>query len=869
MYKNLIAILLFIPGIIFSSDISGKIEERLTGQAIDFAVVKLVSTPSDSIKKRTVTDTKGEFFFSGIAPGTFKIEVAKQGYFTNLLFDLKIEPKQNYRIQIDLLKKNKPGYNDRSTFKQAGLYPDGNEYCFMIGGIEVMAYGDPLIPDETATTRKITSGEIEHMQATNLGDVLNLVPGIEKTKNPGLGNSSYAAIRTTSLSGTEGLLESFGSQILVDGIEISNDANALISGRSGIDLRTIPADNIESVEVISGIPSAEHGNFSNGLIKVNTKTGISEPELKAKINPDTKSASYHDGYQIGNGILDYHLNYGYSERDLREKGDEYHRIYGKIDYKRAFLENKLTTNFFATYTRFFDNDEPVGTYKLYSFRRGYQTSGNFSFQYKPQTHKKYHGTISLNLNRRKDHRERFVNDQLRIPADTSVIYQNQELSDTILAGYTAHKKMLGYDWKLQFKGKRIQSFKYGNQNHELIIGIDTKYNTNEGDGLVLNPLFNYYGAHSSRRSYTFRNYSSLQLYSLFFQDNIKGTFFDRKYNLNLGIRYNAFNPENFDLQDGLLKTKHGEFISPRINFRYFVTDNLRFRIGAGESAKSISLAHIYKDPNYFKYINKDSMLVEQSISQQNPDLEAYTSTKYEASVDWQFSDLLGLSLTGYYDKSDNRPAMRYYPIGYKEKQDTITEASYSIYENRAWKDAYGTELVLRTKRIYNLQFRMNCTYRYNLTGFKGTKYDNRADTSIGEKYWYHPEKTRREKIILDYQIDYISQRLGAWLTIDIQQIPYEQKKRIYNTAKYEKEIYGNTYEFRQGMVFWYDNKLFDYSGRWLFNLRLTKSLSQNTEISLYINNLFNNRGLWINPYDNYNRELNPEIYYGIEVSRQW
>src|SRR6056297_1517758 len=118
------------------------------------------------------------------------------------------------------------------------------------------------------TSPKISSGEIEHLQATSLGDVLNLVPGIEKSQNPGLSKQSLVGIRSVTVSGTQGLLESFGSTVIVDGNEISSGANAMGSGRSGVDLRTIPADNIESVEVISGIPSAEYGNFSNGVIKV-------------------------------------------------------------------------------------------------------------------------------------------------------------------------------------------------------------------------------------------------------------------------------------------------------------------------------------------------------------------------------------------------------------------------------------------------------------------------------------------------------------------------------------------------------------------------------------------------------------------------
>jgi outer membrane cobalamin receptor len=41
----------------------------------------------------------------------------------------------------------------------------------------------------------------------------------------------------------------------------------------GTDLRQIPTDDIEKIEVIAGIPDAKYGDLTSGLIKVETKTG--------------------------------------------------------------------------------------------------------------------------------------------------------------------------------------------------------------------------------------------------------------------------------------------------------------------------------------------------------------------------------------------------------------------------------------------------------------------------------------------------------------------------------------------------------------------------------------------------------------------
>lgn len=40
----------------------------------------------------------------------------------------------------------------------------------------------------------------------------------------------------------------------------------------GTDLRQISADDIESVEIIRGIPSAEYGDLTSGLVVVHSKS---------------------------------------------------------------------------------------------------------------------------------------------------------------------------------------------------------------------------------------------------------------------------------------------------------------------------------------------------------------------------------------------------------------------------------------------------------------------------------------------------------------------------------------------------------------------------------------------------------------------
>ena len=86
----------------------------------------------------------------------------------------------------------------------------------------------------------------------------------------GTSNSDY---QTTSL----------GVSFVMDGIPMSNDAGMTynsgttvgnnISLNRGVDMRTMPTDEIASVEIQQGIPSVEYGDLTSGLIKIKRKEG--------------------------------------------------------------------------------------------------------------------------------------------------------------------------------------------------------------------------------------------------------------------------------------------------------------------------------------------------------------------------------------------------------------------------------------------------------------------------------------------------------------------------------------------------------------------------------------------------------------------
>ena len=174
---------------------------------------------------------------------------------------------------------------------------------------------------------------VRHIQPKSVSDLMQLVPG-SLTSNPSLNDLGQATVREISSNDNNAM----GTAVIIDGTPISNDANLqaiaptmhgknsapnatdmnnqTTAGR-GADLRTISADNIESMEVIRGIPSVEYGNLTSGVVIVKTKSGRSPLGAKLKADPFSKLLWAGKGFSLGNGTMNVGLDWSQSYADTR------------------------------------------------------------------------------------------------------------------------------------------------------------------------------------------------------------------------------------------------------------------------------------------------------------------------------------------------------------------------------------------------------------------------------------------------------------------------------------------------------------------------------------------------------------------------
>ena len=214
-----------------------------------------------------------------------------------------------------------------------------------------------------STASMISRQAIDHSQTSSLRDIMQLLPGAAIT-NPDLGSAHSITLR--SVGGSD--MNSLGTAIIVDGAPLSNNANmegisATINGVSssiagtsvsaggatpngGIDVRQLSTDNIESVEVIRGIPSVQYGDLTSGAVIINSKAGVEPLTIRLKADPKIYQVAASKGFKLGPdaGDLNVSGDYAYSNAKTTESYAHYRRFNLKGLWSKRFGDLNTTTS---------------------------------------------------------------------------------------------------------------------------------------------------------------------------------------------------------------------------------------------------------------------------------------------------------------------------------------------------------------------------------------------------------------------------------------------------------------------------------------------------------------------------------------------
>ena len=506
--------------------------------------------------------------------------------------------------------------------------------------------------DEATTSYTIDRQALDQQQIINIGDIATLLPG-GKTVNPTLTNDNRMALRSSS---QEKGNASFGTAIEVDGIRMDN--NAAAGETMGASTRTISASNIESVEVVTGIPSVEYGDLSNGVVKVNTRKGKSPYIIEGKINQHTLQLAINKGFDLGHnrGVLNASFEHARSYTNAASPHTAYQRNILSLHYMNIFMRETmpLTLNAGLTgniggYNSESDPDEELDDYakaRDNALRAHFEL--NWLLNKKWITNLSLRGALTLSDRRTENYEHASSASTQPYIHTTEEGYLMADSYDAnpqagIILGPTGYWHVRSYhdskplNYSLRLKGNWAHRF--GRVLSRLMAGAEWTASRNNGRGTYYEDM--RYAP--TWREYRYDELPTLNNVALYAEEKVSIPVTKLStLELTAGLRNDITLISGSDY--GTVSS-----LSPRFNSRYVFWQNRRTRwvhdliihAGWGKSVKLPSFQVLYPTPAY-----RDLLAFSSPSTSNNTSYYAYythpSKAVYNPDMKWQYTNQLDL-----------------------------------------------------------------------------------------------------------------------------------------------------------------------------------------------------------------------------------
>lgn len=290
-----------------SFGISGRVVDAESGDGVGFSYVMI-----PELSLWAIADDGGFFVLRNVAAGECLLQVNCMGY-------EKFSTKVNVASDID------------------NLVLRINASSLKINDVVVVAQRKK---SSLSTSYSIDRMALENQQILNMGSVSSLLPG-GKTINDNLTDDNRLSLRSEK---QEMGNASFGTAIEVDGVRMDN--NAMMGEVSSASTRSVATSDIESVDIVTGIPSVEYGDLSNGVVKINLHRGKSPYIVEAKINQSTSQYSLNKGFDMGNGrgVVNMSFEHARSLKEIASPYTSYKRNVLSLRYSNLFFRSSMPLN---------------------------------------------------------------------------------------------------------------------------------------------------------------------------------------------------------------------------------------------------------------------------------------------------------------------------------------------------------------------------------------------------------------------------------------------------------------------------------------------------------------------------------------------
>ena len=445
------------------------------------------------------------------------------------------------------------------------------------------------------SSSRIDRSAMQHLQPTSFSDLLELLPG-NISQTPDMGKANTITLRETggvSATGIKGDLSddyaitSLGTLFMVDGAPLSGDANLQSvpsasstdpearrsSTNKGVDMRSLSTDDIESVEIVRGIPSAEYGNLTSGMVNIKRMRRRTPFTARFKADEYSKLFSAGKGFGLGRQLLNVDLGYLDSKTDPRDSRENYRRLTGSLRSRLAFGNDssrlRADWDLGADFTGSFDNVKPdpdLNYNRIDEYESAYRRMA-FSSAFTLVTPRvKWLSSIVLNtsLSYQSD---RLTRRKQVAPQRASVapggfdegVHDGHYLLGEYIADFVSDGRPLSFFAKLRGEGSRS----LGIMLHNYKAGVEWQTDKNFGHGQIYD-LDRPLSASWSTRPRDFSTIPALNLFSAFAEENLKLNFGGaHSLEMQLGVRTQMLAA----LDSRYLLSNH-IYADPRINAVY-------------------------------------------------------------------------------------------------------------------------------------------------------------------------------------------------------------------------------------------------------------------------------------------------------------
>ncbi|MDR6781793.1 ferric enterobactin receptor [Pedobacter africanus] len=634
---------------------------------------------------------------------------------------------------------------------------------------------------------------VEQVQAFSLTDILNNLPGKTVTP-PQLQNPTNITLRSQA-EGLHSMNNALGTAIIMDDIQLSNNANmqnrnvgkfglagSAIGSRSnggfdvtfaGLDLREIPADNIESIEVISGVAPAKYGDLTDGAVIINRQAGRTKYQFNSRINANSTNFSLSKGYVLGKktGAINFSANYLFSEEDPSDPIKSYKRVSTGLIWTSYLFKGFKNTISLDYNTRLDDVklDPDVGEdYMTFAKSRNFSISNRSSVNVNHTVLKSVSMSIGYSKGYQETYNQRRFNNAPKAMADkdTTGLYVGYYTPGTFLAV----EHLLGRPGNLNGNLSINNEFYTGELVHHLSIGTNIYFSDNKGEGIVIDPDAPRWAnvGFQNERPYSYELLPAIFNYGIYIQDDFGFNLFSMPLKINAGLRY--------DNQNGSVN------LQPRINTTYGLSSKMKFSLAFGMASKAPTLSHRYPGPIYFDLpllnvfnsndVSKSLFLVyTDKITPDNSAMVASKSSQVEIGLSYK-DKFFDSSIFGYYKTSrdgfSNETVYKGYTLpeysyildaegkpGYVASGGTrkwIT--SYNSTGNRLSSNNAGLEWFIATKKVKVIEtsFNLNTSFSYSTfkrDGFSTQKADDKFITDSYKAWFgvYGPSTTESYQVM--------------------------------------------------------------------------------------------------------------------------